>query len=389
MPLKRVATLRTQRADERNFAVALENIESWSGRFIETEGTYEGDGTAFEAGDILFGKLRPYLAKAWLADKSGEAVGDFHVLRCNPNDWAAFFHKVILSREIISLIDGSTFGAKMPRASWDFMGMLPVPVPPPAEQCAIAVFLDRETGKIDALVAEQERLMVLLKEKRQAVISQAVTKGLDPNVPMKPSGAEWLGDVPAHWDVMAVWLIFELGRGRVISHEEIHNNIGDYPVYSSQTGSDGEMGRIDTFDFDGDYLTWTTDGANAGTVFRRSGKFNCTNVCGTMRLKADIHDLDYLCLAVSSCTAAHVRQDINPKLMNNVMATIRIPIPPLFEQKQISALTDRQFAQINALIAEAERAITLLRERRAALISAAVTGKIDVRGQVAPQSEAA
>ena len=97
--------------------------------------------------------------------------------------------------------------------------------------------------------------MVLLKEKRQAVISQAVTKGLDPNVPMKPSGAEWLGDVPAHWDVMAVWLIFELGRGRVISHEEIHNNIGDYPVYSSQTGSDGEMGRIDTFDFDGDYLT--------------------------------------------------------------------------------------------------------------------------------------
>ena len=108
-----------------------------------------------------------------------------------------------------------------------------------------------------------------------------------------------------------------------------------------------------------------------------------------MRLKADIHDLDYLCLAVSSCTAAHVRQDINPKLMNNVMAKIRIPIPPLFEQKQISALTDRQFAQINALIAEAERAITLLRERRAALISAAVTGKIDVRGQVAPQSEAA
>lgn len=388
-PLKRVTTLKTQRADERVFAVALESIESWSGRFIEAEGIYEGYGIAFDAGDILFGKLRPYLAKAWLADRSGEAVGDFHVLSCNAHNRPEFIHKIVLSREVISLIDGSTFGAKMPRASWDFIGMLPVPIPPPTEQSAIAAFLDRETGKIDALVAEQERLMALLKEKRQAVISQAVTKGLAPNAPMKPSGAEWLGDVPAHWDVLAVWLIFELGRGRVISHEEIHNNLGDYPVYSSQTENDGEMGHINTFDFDGDYLTWTTDGAHAGTVFRRSGKFNCTNVCGTMRLKADVHDLDYLCHAVSSCTAAYVRQDINPKLMNNVMSKIRIPTPPLAEQIQIAALTRGETTKIDTLTAEAARVIALLQERRAALISAAITGKIDVRGLAARVEEAA
>ena len=265
-----------------------------------------------------------------------------------------------------------------------------VALPSKGEQSAIAAFLDHETAKIDALVAEQERLIALLKEKRQAVISHAVTKGLDPNAPMKDSGVEWLGQVPAHWDVMAVRLIFELGRGRVISHEGIYNNLGDYPVYSSQTENDGEMGRIDTFDFEGDYLTWTTDGANAGTVFRRHGRFSCTNVCGTMKLKVDSMSLEYLCSALACCTAAFVRQDINPKLMNNVMATIRIPVPPPTEQCQIASLVCANAEVFDTLSAEATRAIILLRERRATLISAAVTGKIDVRGVIAvPAAEAA
>ncbi len=265
----------------------------------------------------------------------------------------------------------------------------PMLMPTPEEQSAIAAFLDQETGKIDALVAEQERLIALLKEKRQAVISQAVTKGLNPNASMKDSGIEWLGQVPAHWEILAVWLIFELGRGRVISHEEIFSNAGDFPVYSSQTENNGEMGHIATFDFDGDYLTWTTDGANAGTVFRRSGKFNCTNVCGTMRLKSPQSDLDYLCHALSACTAAYVRQDINPKLMNNVMSKIRIPIPPADEQSEIASIVRRAITKFDTLITEATQAITLLRERRAALISAAVTGKIDVRALATSQPEAA
>ena len=211
-PLKRLACLQTERASGRSFAVALENIEGWSGRFSEGDETYEGEGTAFEVGDILFGKLRPYLAKAWLADRSGEAVGDFHVLRCIGHHRPEFVQRVLLTREIISLIDGSTYGAKMPRASWDFMGSLLVPVPPPNAQPAIAAFLDHETAKIDALVAEQERLIALLKEKRQAVISHAVTKGLDPNAPMKDSGVEWLGQVPAHWEVLPLRRIIADGR---------------------------------------------------------------------------------------------------------------------------------------------------------------------------------
>jgi len=196
--LKRNLRLLTEKTDRRENPVALENIESWSGRFIQTETTFEGEGIALERGDILFGKLRPYLAKAYLAESAGEAIGDFHVMRPINGTESRFSQYQILNREFIAFVDGSTFGAKMPRVNWDFLGNMVLTVPPTPEQQTIAAFLDRETAKIDALIAEQQRLIELLKEKRQAVISHAVTKGLNPNAPMKDSGIEWLGEVPEH-----------------------------------------------------------------------------------------------------------------------------------------------------------------------------------------------
>ena len=203
-PLKRHARLITDRATVRRRAVALENVEGWSGRFVETEGEFEGEGIAFEAGDILFGKLRPYLAKVLLPDFSGEAVGDFHVLRTGDALIPRFTQYQMLQREFISVIDGSTFGSKMPRASWEALGGTRVVVPPRDEQFLVATFLDRETAKIDALIAKQEKLLTLLAEKRQATISHAVTRGLDPNVPKKDSGIHWLGEVPAHWGIRSI-----------------------------------------------------------------------------------------------------------------------------------------------------------------------------------------
>ncbi len=202
--LKRVARLLTEKTDRRSNPVGLENVEGWTGRLIETESDFEGEGVAFDVGDILFGKLRPYLAKVLLAERVGEAVGDFHILRPAKGTDGRFLQLQMMTKVFISIVDGSTFGAKMPRANWDFMGNLPVPLPPLPEQTAIVAFLDRETGKIDALVAEQRRLIALLKEKRQAVISHAVTKGMNQDAPMKPSGIEWLGDVPGHWEVVAL-----------------------------------------------------------------------------------------------------------------------------------------------------------------------------------------
>ncbi len=256
------------------------------------------------------------------------------------------------------------------------------PVPPVDEQRAIASFLDRETARIDALIAKKQQQVELLQEKRAALITHAVTGGLDPKVKMKDSGVESLGAIPEHWKVQAVWMLFSSGRGRVISNIEIADSPGQYPVYSSQTENNGVMGYVNTFDFEGEYLTWTTDGANAGTVFARHGRFNCTNVCGTLRAKADL-DYTFFCHALNQSTPWFVRHDINPKLMNNVMSSIRVQVPPIEEQSAIAASLDWETSRIDALIERITESISLLREYYTTLISAAVTGKIDVRKEVA------
>jgi type I restriction enzyme, S subunit len=184
--LKHSLKLLTEKTDRRENPVALENIESWSGRFIQTETTFEGEGIAFERGDILFGKLRPYLAKIYLAETAGEAVGDFHVLRPTIDKDSHFSQYQILNREFIAIIDGSTFGAKMPRVSWDFLGNMILTTPPNSEQQTIAAFLDSETAKLDVLTSEAKTVISLLQERRTALISAAVTGKIDLRNANKP-----------------------------------------------------------------------------------------------------------------------------------------------------------------------------------------------------------
>jgi type I restriction enzyme M protein len=137
------------------------------------------------------------------------------------------------------------------------------------------------------------------------------------------------------YPLVEVGEICELGRGRVISKIDMEKKPGIYPVYSSQTTNEGIFGYLGTYDFDGEYVTWTTDGANAGTVFYRTGKFNCTNVCGTLKSKSEKVDMRYLARVLNNVAYNYVIQVGNPKLMNNVMAKIKIPLPPLEVQKEI------------------------------------------------------
>ncbi|MDD4440133.1 MAG: restriction endonuclease subunit S [Tissierellia bacterium] len=254
-----------------------------------------------------------------------------------------------------------------------------IALPPIEEQTSIASFLDRKTAEIDELIADKKRLLELYEEEKTAIINQAVTKGLDPNAPMKDSGIEWIGEIPSHWEIATVGRLCILGRGRVISAIEIAENEGVYPVYSSQTENYGIMGKINTYDFEGEYVTWTTDGANAGTVFYREGKFNCTNVCGTIQPKNWKQiDLKFLPYYLNLGTKFSVRLDINPKLMNNMMAKIPIVIPPKSEQTSIASFLDRKTSEIDFKKARTEELIELLTEYRTALISEAVTGKIKV-----------
>ena len=171
--------LLNEKTDRRDFSIGLENIEGWSGKFIKTETEFDGEGIAFNIGDILFGKLRPYLAKVYLAEFSGEAVGDFHVMRPRDSVVGRFAQYQMLNREFISIVDGSTFGAKMPRASWDFVGGMMVTTPPESEQESIATYLDNQAAKIDTLINKAKRSIELAKEHRTALISAAVTGKID------------------------------------------------------------------------------------------------------------------------------------------------------------------------------------------------------------------
>ena len=278
---------------------------------------------------------------------------------------------------------------------------------------AIVRFLDRETAKIDALVAEQEKLIGLLQEKRQAVISHAVTKGLDPNVLMKDSGVEWLGEVPAHWEVRALKNIVStpITDG---PHETPQFFDEGIPFVSAEAVSQGFInfekirGHISAEDhqrYSQKYLPRRGDvymvksGATTGVtaIVETDQEFNIWSPlaalrCGDKMLpKYLLHYMRsrHFQEAVTLNWSFGTQQNIGM----GVIGDLYTPAPPLEEQTAIASLLDQETAKLDTLMTEARIAITLLQERRTALISAAVTGQIDVRGLVgnahAPDSIAA
>ena len=210
----------------------------------------------------------------------------------------------------------------------------PFPLPPTlAEQTAIATVL----SDTDALIQSLDRLIA-----KKRLIKQGATQDL-------LTGKKRLPGFSGEWEQKNVGEMAEVGRGRVISHKEISTAIeARYPVYSSQTSNNGVMGYIDTYDFEGEYVTWTTDGVNAGKVFYRSGRFNCTNVCGAIKLKVD--NPQFIARLLDTVTSRYVSRNLaNPKLMNAPMKQITVFVPPLEEQTAIAAILSDMDAEIEAL----------------------------------------
>jgi len=271
---------------------------------------------------------------------------------------------------------------------------LSVPYPPLKEQSAIAVFLDQETAKIEALIVEQQRLIALLTEKRQAVISHAVIKGLNSAVPMKDSGVEWLGEVPKHWDVGAIkrFASFLDHRRIPLSSEERSYRCGSFPYY----GASGIIDSVDEYIFDEDLVLVSEDGANlinrvTPIAFVARERYWVNNHAHILR-PAD-SNLIYWAERIEAINLIpFITGSAQPKLTIEALANLVIAVPPSErERSDIERFVVQQSVQLADLVDEAQKGITLLQERRSALISAAVTGKINVYGLVAaqPKSEAA
>ncbi|MBQ8985595.1 restriction endonuclease subunit S [Candidatus Saccharibacteria bacterium] len=252
--------------------------------------------------------------------------------------FSAFFKRFILKKAVSATVTS----IRKP-----MIEKFEVPVPPLEVQNEIVQILDNFAELTAELTAE------LGNRKKQYEYYRDLLLNFDKNE-QRERGVRWV----------SIEDICEISRGFVMSKDFIRDNAGEYPVYSSQTENNGMLGCINTYKYDGDYLTWTTDGANAGTVFRRSGKFSVTNVCGLLKVKDSTVSNDYLYYILSNTAKNYVNSGMgNPKLMSNVMARIKVPIPDSKEQQRIVDVLDR-FDKLTSDISEGLPAEIEAREKQ-------------------------
>ena len=386
--------------------VALEHVEGWTGRIRHTglDVSFDSQVKYFRSGDVLFGKLRPYLAKVTRPTSDGVCVGEFLVLRPrHANATAAYMEQLLRSKPIVDAVNSSTFGAKMPRADWQFMGGMAVVLPPIPEQAAIVRYLDHADRRIQRYIRAKQKLITLLEEQKQAIIHQAVTGQIDvrtgqPYPAYKPSGVEWLGDVPEHWEVLALKRVV---RRLVDCEHKTAPAVGesDYRVVRTTAVRYGRLRWEGTYCTTATAFTgWTKRGLPepGDVIFTREAPVGeaCvvpegTAVClgqRTVLMKPqkgeyDSHFLvhmiyagpprDRVRLASQGSTVAHFNMDD--------IGWMQVLKPPYSEQLELVKAISNQTRVLELAVARAERETSLLHEFRTRLIAEVVTGKLDVR----------
>ena len=249
-----------------------------------------------------------------------------------------------------------------------------LPVPPLTEQAAIVRFLDHADRRIRRYIRAKQKLIKLLEEQKQAIIHRAVTRGLDPNVRLKPSGVAWLGDVPAHWDLRRLKTICSMKSGDGITAASIEPN-GEYPVF----GGNGIRGYTNSYTHDGNFALVGRQGALCGNVHIATGRFWASEHAVVAALRSG-WDLSWFAalLRVMKLNQYSIAA-AQPGLAVERVLNLTVPAPPLAEQRQIAAHLEAETARPTVAIQQAVRELDLLRELRTRLIADVVTGKLDVR----------
>ena len=399
-PLKRVAELQLAKRDvaPTDQYVGLENVSSWTGEIAVAGTAADGLGIEFAVGDVLFGKLRPYLAKVALAHTSGIGSTEFLVLRgkqVEPN----FLRYSMVSRPFIDAVNASTYGAKMPRANWEDIGSLPQPVPPLAEQRAIADFLDRETAKIDALVAKQEQLIERIEEERQATLTELVLRGLNRDVPTVEGPVEGWGRIPAHWRVLRLkHLSKTISKGttpstigaelttsgiRFLKAENISNErVSAEPAFFIDEETNDALARSKLRERD---ILMVIAGATTGKSAVLTADLipaNTNQAVCFIRLK----DPTYATFVQSWLRSKFIFhqvwtqavQSAQPHLSMEDVGRLQVPVPPKEEVEPLAAKIESSERAVAEALAKVNQFRRTLIERRSALITAAVTGQIKV-----------
>jgi type I restriction enzyme S subunit len=312
---------------------------------------------------------------------------------------AEFLRYVLLSDWFVKLVDSSTFGVKMPRADWEFIGNVMVPIPPLAVQREIATFLERKTSAIDDLIKKKEKLVELLQEKRQALITQVVTKGLDPKAPMKESGIPSIGLVPSHWQVTQL-----KRRWRVIDCKHRTPSYLDegFPLVSTTEVKPGrlDLSRVERRVGEADYLD-LTDGRRpkrGDIIYSRNASLGAAAYVDTeekfcmgqdvvLIASGDQDQLFLTYLLNSRVVTSQVEQACIGSTFKRInvpdIERLVVPIPTPREQRTIAADLDVRVGTLDVIVEAVLSSIQQLCDYRQALISAAVTGQLDLSKEAA------
>lgn len=398
-------------------------------RYITTgnvgEGCYKEQGSGFITektfsklnctevfeGDILISRLNDPIGRACLVPNLGCKIVtsvDNVIFRPDENYNKKYLVYLFSSKDYFKHTGNLARGTTMQRISRGLLGNIRVPIPTLLEQVMIAIFLDHETAKIDNLIEKQQQLIELLKEKRQAVISHAVTKGLNPDVPMKYSGVEWLGEVPAHWQIKRCKNLFDFvtsgSRGwagfysdegdlffRIanLTRDDINPKLDSIQYVTPPKGSEGERSKIKENDL---LISITADlGSVCAADESISGGYVSQHVslCRPGGLVSSSRWLAYFVLSDAAKEQFQGAGYGGTKVQLSLedIRELFVAYPPKNEQEKIAFYLDKRLTELDDLDYRAHNLIKILNERRTALISAAVTGKIDVRDWVAPDTQ--
>nr|WP_283091207.1 restriction endonuclease subunit S [Gluconobacter kondonii] len=341
----------------------------------------------------MFNKLRPYLAKVFHAPFAGVSSGELLCLRAADHVLPRYLFYVVSSKAFVDVVNAETFGSKMPRADWETVGHQPLPLPPLETQKRIAALLDEKTAQIDGLIEKKQALLERLAEKRQAIITQAITKGLSPAALMKDSGIDWLGQIPAHWDVLPLRRIAD----RVTTGRTPPTIAGDF-------FTEGEVPWFTPGDFEGLVLSKAEKalipeaftegfavlypansvllvgiGATLGKV--AMSPVACASNQQINAITIGRNDAPMFLTYFLHAYRAEVRMSASgntlPILNQDKTKALVVTRPPLAEQKAIGVFLSEIDAKIAQVTKRVTDSIILLNEQRSSLITAAVTGCIE------------
>ena len=345
-----------------------------AGRISETKQTLtdsaisEMHGSQAPAGSLLF-SYKLSIGEVALLERpayTNEAIAAFHPCKRVYMPFWRYAAPVILPHYSRKNIYGSDL------LNQELMNSARMVIPNFNEQVVISEWIDRETARIDAIITKKTRFIELLKEKRSALITHAVTKGTSPNVNMKDSGVEWIGAVPEHWIVMQFKRTASICNGQ--DYKDIENKDGAYPVI----GSGGEFARASSFIFNGESVLLGRKGTIDKPLYI-NGPFWTVDTMFYTKIAADAFPKFVYYSALNIPFGLYSTNTALPSMTGESLSSHLIAAPKFTEQRDIANSLDRETARIDLLTQKTQHSIDLLKERRSALITAAVTGQIDLR----------